>query len=359
MLSTGVSAYANVQARIRAMIGRLLSPAIFTRLNSCADLSALLPALIDTDYGSFITETGENSYSSRRIAYQIRKKMAQAFISIIKNAPDFAKPLISQLFRLYEVDNLKAILRGIQIGESWEKIRFMLFPMESFPTIPSERLVSSGDIERAIDILRETPYHRALSQGLARYLAENSLFPLEVALDLNYWQVVWQLVNELPHNDREIAQKIIGMYIDKNNLTWAARYHLYHNLSDVEIINYTLPFGYKIDDAIIRAVASGQDFTGVVSKVYPQIALMLETGGIDRNELPRVEIILNRLILSVCRSMFVGNNFNIGLPLAFLFILEFEIQDLTLLIEAKSLGIKPDRYQDQMVNAVLSPAGRA
>ena len=284
--------------------------------------------------------------------------MTQAFVSIIKNAPDFARPLITQLFRLYEVDNLKAILRGIQVGESWEKVRFMLFPMENFPTLPSERMVSSGGIERAIEILRETPYHRVLLQGLTRYLSENSLFPLEVALDLNYWQVLWQLVNELPHNDREIARKIIGMFIDKNNLTWAARYHLYHNLSDVEIINYTLPIGYKIDDAIIRAVASGQDFAGVVSKVYPQIAPMLETGGIDRNELPRVEIILNRLILSVCRSMFVGNNFNIGLPLAFLFILEFEIQDLILLIEAKSLGINPDRYQEQMVNEVLIPVGR-
>lgn len=352
MIVSGVTAYANVNARVRGMIANLLQPVSLARLAACADFACVISTLRDTDYHQYLSEVKETTLTSRRISYEIRKKLASAFITIIKSAPDFAKPLLIQLFLLYEVDNLKAVLRGMQIGESWEKIRYMLFPMLNFPTLPYEKMVAAGSIDGAIDAIARSPYHRVLTLALPRYRDEKSLFPLEVALDLNYWEVVWQQVNALPRQDKRYAREIIGMYIDKNNLTWAARYHLYHHLSEVEIINYTLPFGYRIDDTIIRAVASGRDLVDVVSRVYPPIKKMLESGGIDASELPILEITLNRLILSTCRSALLGNTFNIGFLLGFLFLLEMEIQDLTLLIEAKSLGFTPDRYIPYMINNI-------
>jgi V/A-type H+-transporting ATPase subunit C len=357
MIKGGVNAYANVNARVRGMIGTLLQPFDFARINACVDLTCLISNLKDTAYKPYLSDIKENTLTSRRISYEIRKKLTHAFKTIIKSSPDFAQPLIRQLFLIYEVDNLKAILRGIQIADGWEKIRYMLFPMENYPTLPYERMVGVGNIESAIEVIRGTPYYRVLSLALPRYRSENSLFPLEVALDLNYWQLVWQLVNALPHQDKEIARKIMGMYIDKNNLTWAARYRLYHHLSEVEIINYTLPFGYKIDDTIIRAIATGRDLTDVVVNVYPPIAQMLEVGGIDAHELPIIEITLTRMILSACKSAFTGTTFNIGFLMAFLFLLEIEIQDLTVLIEAKSLGIQTDRYIPYMINSINVAVG--
>ncbi len=352
MINSSVLAYANVNARVRGMIGKLLQPSTFARLNACSDLGSLLGTLKETDYASYLTSVKEGDLSTRRASYEIRKKLAYAFGVIIKNAPEFAQPLLRQLFLLYEVDNLKAVLRGIEIGESWEKIRYMLFPMESFPTLPFENMVRAGDIASAVEIIRHTPYHRVLSLAMERYRSENSLFPLEVALDLNYWQVVWQQVNALPHQDKEIAKKIIGLIIDRNNLTWAARYRLYHHLSEEEIINYTLPFGYKINDTVIRSIAAGKELPELLLNAYPKMAQTINLDGEVTQKLPLIEIQLTRMFLSTCKSAFVGSTFNIGFLLAYIFLLEIEIQDLTLLIEAKSLGIQQESYAPYLINEI-------
>ena len=42
-------------------------------------------------------------------------------------------------------------------------------------------------------------------------------------------------------------------------MVWAIRYRVYHHLSEEEIINYPLPFGYQVRDEDIRAIAAGLD----------------------------------------------------------------------------------------------------
>jgi vacuolar-type H+-ATPase subunit C/Vma6 len=45
-----------------------------------------------------------------------------------------------------------------------------------------------------------------------------------------------------------------------------------------------------------------------------------------------------------CLAAFIGNPFHIGLPLAFLVLSNLEIQDLTVLIEAKASGMPEEEY---------------
>ena len=56
-----------------------------------------------------------------------------------------------------------------------------------------------------------------------------------------------------------------------NNLMWAIRYRVYHKLSEEEVINYTLPFGYRVKDSDLRAIAAGADVASVITRIYPGI----------------------------------------------------------------------------------------
>lgn len=352
MSNTGVSAYAYVFTRVRGMIGKLLELDTYNRMAGCPDLFSLFGVLKDTEYGEFLLNPKENVITARRASYEIRKKLTQAFRTILKFSPENVQALLTLTFQLYEVDNLKAVLRGIEIGKSWETIRTMLFPMEDFQTLPFEELVRLGSVESAISHIPHSPYCQVLTLALNRYREEKSLFPLEVALDLDYWRKVWEQVNALPKSDREIARKLFGMLIDKNNLTWAARYRIYHHFSESEIINYTLPFGYKIDDTVIRGIASGRELPEMIEKAYPSMAVFLMHEGKAIDKLPMIEVALMRMFLQTCRSTFAQASFNIGLILAYLFTLEIEIQDITLLIEAKALGIRQERFTPYLINQV-------
>ncbi|MCI0555530.1 MAG: V-type ATPase subunit, partial [Anaerolineae bacterium] len=183
--------------------------------------------------------------------------------------------------------------------------------------------------------------------------AEQNLFPIEVALDLTYWRRLWAEAKKLTGPDREHGVKIIGSLLDMNNLMWAIRYRVYHKLSEEEIVNYTLPFGFRVQDSDIRAIAAGADIASVVTRIYPGIGDINALLENPQTGLPRLEVLLKRQVMKQCLAAFVGSPFHIGIPLAFLVMSDFEVQDLIVLIEAKSSNMPDEEYRPFLLKTDL------
>ena len=353
MASGGVTGYAAISARVRAMYADLLTPQDMMRLNDAPDFPTLFSFLKTTAYGPYLEGLKDKEIAPRRAISQIKRKLADSFYSVVQMSPENTRPLVKQLFRYYEIGNLKAVLRGLVTVSSWktdetslwDRVRDVLFPLGAASTLPAQAMIESGNVATAVDLLRGTPYEEALSFAMKRYSAEQNLFPLEVALDLSYWRRLWSEAKKLTGQDREQATKIIGSLLDMNNLMWAIRYKVYHRLSEEEIINYTLPFGYKVQDSDIRAIAAGADIASVINRIYPgipDVSALLEN---PQNGLPRLETLFKRRLIEQCLAAFVGNPFHIGIPLAFLVLSDLEVQDLIILIEAKSSNMPEDEYR--------------
>jgi V/A-type H+-transporting ATPase subunit C len=355
MPSSGVLGYAGIQARVRAMYSTMLTPVELSEILRTTNFNSLITMLRRSVYGPFLARVDDNELTPRRAVYQIKSQIADAYNTVIRVTPAPTRPLITQLYRGFEVDNLKAILRGILSGASWDRIRHVLFPLGKLAILPAQAMVDAGSINAAVEQLRGTPYYETLSHAMERYLAEQSLFPLEVALDLTYWRGIWQGINRLSKSDRQHALRIVGSLIDINNLMWVIRYRVYHHLSEEELINYTLPFGYRVRDEDIRAIAAGADIPQVVEHVYPNLsnvgALLLE----PRDGLPELEAQLQRNVVQQCRKTFIGSPFHIGIPLAYLVLKRMEIQDLTVLVEAKSSQVSTESFRPYLV---MDYAGR-
>jgi V/A-type H+-transporting ATPase subunit C len=318
------------------MYSTLLSRQEMTNLYEVPDFNSLIGLLRQTAYAPYLEKAKDKDLTPRRAVFLLRNRLADAYISIIPMLPEHSRPLLTHLLRYYELSNVKAVLRGIANQASWDKVRFVLLPLGSKSVIPAQEMVEAGTVTAAVEMLAGTPYYETLSHAMKRYSAEQSLFPLEVALDLNYWRELWHDVNHLPAEDRKEAMHILGAMVDMNNLMWAIRYRVYHNLSEEELINYTLPFGYKVRDEDIRSIAAGADIPQVVKRIYPDLADVDALLDQPRQGLPELELQLQRRIVKQCQAEFVGNPFHIGLPLAYLVLNELEIQDLVVLIEAKS-----------------------
>jgi V/A-type H+-transporting ATPase subunit C len=353
MASGGVTAYAGISARVRAMYADLLTPQDLLRLQEAPDFLSLVSALKGTAYGPYLEGLKDKEVNSRRAITQIKKKLADSYYSVTQMSPENTRPLIRQMLRYYEVGNLKAVLRALVTVSSWntdetslwDRVREVLFPLGAASGLPAQAMVESGSVGAAVDLLRGTPYEETLSFAMKRYSAEQNLFPLEVALDLSYWRRLWAEARKLAGQDREQGTRIIGSLLDMNNLMWAIRYKVYHRLSEEEIINYTLPFGYRVQDSDIRAIAAGADIASVVSRIYPglpDVNALLEN---PQSGLPKLEVLVRRQLMGQCLAAFVGNPFHIGIPLAFLVLSDMEVQDLIVLIEAKSSDVPEDEYR--------------
>jgi vacuolar-type H+-ATPase subunit C/Vma6 len=277
-------------------------------------------------------------------------------------APVQTRPLVKQLYRYYEIGNLKALLRAVVTVPTWttemslwDRVRDVLFPLGDTSVLPAQAMVESGSVAAAVDLLHGTPYEETLSFAMKRYSAEQNLFPLEVALDLSFWRRLWSEAQKLTGQDREHSVRIIGSLLDMNNLMWAIRYRVYYRLSEEEVINYTLPFGYRVHDSDIRAIAAGTDFASVITRLYPEIPDVNALLEDPRTGLPKLEILFKRRIMKECLAAFVGSPFHIGIPLAFLVLHDFEMQDLIVLIEAKSSGLSEEEYHPFLLKTNLLP----
>jgi V/A-type H+-transporting ATPase subunit C len=349
VFSTGVFGYAGINARVRARLSTLLTPEAWAELVAAPDFASLLGLLRRTVYGPYLLQVDESLLTPRRAAYQIECEMADAYRIIIRVAPPQTCPMLTLLYRDYEVANLKGVLRGIVSHAAWAQIRYVQFPFGPLTVLPAEAMVATGTVEAAIEQLRGTTYYNTLAYALERYHAEQSLFPLEVALDLSYWREIWEAIHQLPKTDRDHALAIVGAWLDMVNLLWAIRYRVYYHLSEEELINYTLPYGYRVRDADIRAIAGGADIARVVERIYPKMHdianLLLE----PRQGLPALEVQLHQRVREQCRQALLGIPFQIGVPLAYLVLKKMEIQDLTLLVEAKSSRTAPEIFRPYLL----------
>ncbi len=345
MFATGVFGYAGIHTRVRARVSTLLAPEEWTDLINSVDYSALIGLLRRSVYGPYLLRVDEQSLTPKRAVYQIESQMADTFATLIRLAPERTCPMLTALYANFEVNNLKAVLRGILAGASWDQIQYVLFPLGAFSSLPAEAMLQSGSIPSAIELLRGTPYYTPLALAMERYNQEQKLFPLEVALDLAYWREMALAITRLPRADRVQAQGTVGAMLDVNNLLWAIRYRVYYNLSEEEIINYTLPGGYRVRDADIRSIAAGGDIAQVMARIYPNLPNIASLLVEPRLGLPEVEILLQRHIIEQCRRAFIGYPFHIGIPLAYLVLKKMEIQVLTVLIEAKSSRMSVDDFR--------------
>jgi V/A-type H+-transporting ATPase subunit C len=350
-MTGGVSSYAALNARVRIMYSQLLAPAELATLGDAADLQSLVGALRHTPYGPAIGAQTERDFDASRIIFDVKGRLAENYQSVIRLAPGHARHILAQLYRRYEVSNLKATLRGVAMIDPhedwtsrWDRVRPLLFPYGAATVFRAERMLESGGIAAAIETLKGTPYYETLSAALKRYDAENSLFPLEVALDLFYWRQLWQETVKLSGLDQSQATRVVGSLLDVTNLMWAIRYRTYQHLSEEEMINYTLPFGYRVRDEVIRAIAAGIDLASLVSRLYPGIPDAGTLLGDARAGLPMLEVRLKRYVMHQCEAAFVGDPFHVGIALAYLVLHDAEAQDLTLLVEAKASHLPAAEY---------------
>ncbi|MBN2002823.1 MAG: V-type ATPase subunit [Anaerolineae bacterium] len=348
--------YAAVHAQVRALYSTLLTNETWATLCEAPNFSSLLGLLKETVYGSYLSEVEERLLTPRRVIYQANKHLAEAFQAILYLLPDAGRQLITQLYRRYEVDNLKALLRGIETGTPWDSVRYFLFPFGPFGLLPAQHIAESASVTAAVELLHETPYYDILNHAMKRYTSEQSLFPLEVALDLEYWRELWQDVNYLPNIYRTQLQCCVGTLLDVTNLMWAIRYRVNHNLSEEEIINYTLPFGYLVNDEDIRAIAAGMDIAHILERIYPELEGVAGMLKEPRMGLPQLETQLLRHIVATSRDAFLGYPFHIGVPVAYLLLAELEMQDLTVLVEAKATHTPPEAFRPFMLTACCGTA---
>src|SRR6266508_5764305 len=106
-MAGGVADYAAISARVRAMSADLLTPQDMIRLSEAPDFISLFNLLKSTAYGPYLEGLKDKDINPRRAIIQIKRKLAGAYYCVIQMSPVQKRPMVKQLYRYYEIGNVK------------------------------------------------------------------------------------------------------------------------------------------------------------------------------------------------------------------------------------------------------------
>lgn len=311
---------------------------VLRSLATTPDLEGALRLLLNTGYENQATRLLDSGPNLEGAEMMLSYSLVEAYQRVIGLFRGDGERLLAQIARRLEMDNFKAILRGKVRGEPQDTIRSVLWPVGSLSKLPTQELLLAQDVESIAAILGDTGYGRVLYNALPRYTSENSLFPVEVALDLHYYRRLWEAVEALSGQDRLIVGRMMAVRYDLLNIDWILRYRLNFGLSTEEIYNYTLPYARLIDGETIRRASSAEGIDGIVA-AFPEPYHSLLAGPASLpNPVESSALALQRYLVMVARSTLAGYPFHLGVAVSYLWLKETEIHDLRTLFEGKRYG---------------------
>ena len=345
--------YAAANARIRGLYSRLLDEATWRELVAADGFEAAISLLRATTYADIIMAAEQSGTFSLE---QIERGLAGRAAADCRRAMAFTgggtRALLEVWWQHYELENLKALFRGLDQNLAPTAIRGFLIPLGDDSTLPWEALLHEHSVPSLVDRLHGTSYINPVRAALPVYQRDGSLFAIEIALDIRYYRDLASAIKNLAGTERVEASRILGTKLDMLNILWAFRYRVYYGLSAEEIVNYTLWQAVRTDANLVRDIALGADPRSVLVRVWGEDVIDLSPFDDPDGEarmVVRLELALQRHWWRLAKQRLGGYPLGLGILLAYLVLEEIEVLDLVTLLETKGMGWEPERASEYLV----------
>lgn len=173
-------------ARIRGMRQSLLKADDYHLLVRTRGYEGLMERLRSTVYGPYLEMSGARFERHEDIVSNaLQARLEEALVSLWSLAPGTARPLLKQVFSIWEAHDIKTLIRGISRGARREEILAALIPAGEFGKGPLGILAGSPGIKELAGFLDSwaNPYAVPVKKGLPAYLKGASTIEMEVGID--------------------------------------------------------------------------------------------------------------------------------------------------------------------------------
>lgn len=350
---------------MRGLKGRLLGKAQLEGFLGATDTRAITSALSHTVYGEHLRDPMDLP----RIEHGLKQDLAVSYMKILTFLKGKSGRFLEALLGKFELLNVKSIIRWFagRDARAPGSVEPFIFSLGKYHTIPIEEALKADDLESCIALMRNTPFARPLEIGYQQYVAAGQapgpaptgkLFPLELALDLDYYERLWQALDALGPLDKHNAGRLLGIQHDITNLVWILRFKEYYDLSPEQIFQYIIPHGWKIyGDIFWKLVADSNVIGAIVAlQVSPYDDLLRSVAQVNRKGEHEVrpyvlgiEVRLLRYLYRQSLETFMKFPLQAALLVAFFILKEMEIRDIITILSGRHLGLPQERIRAYMV----------
>lgn len=216
MERSGANAY--IYGVLSGMLGKSFIGARSSRLFD----AATLPELYHTVFGTEAPLIPQMMLAAR-IETEAEKRFIDQYIKLIEMY-DKPAPLLLELLRFYDVENLKEMGASLCSGEKEcppivNLGSFKTLNYDGWPDIAAVTLLSPFEWYNKVPNIHEQQY-------------------THVRLDNQYVSMLWEAANKMPRGIRKQAVDFFRKEAVTNNIAWALRLKVYYNMEKDEIIKH-------------------------------------------------------------------------------------------------------------------------
>lgn len=328
-----LSRFDAINSKISSMHKNMLSEMDYITLVKKESVPEILTELVNMGFSENIINPSMNQIEAERALGAFRYAEIEKLLHYLDG--DY-KNFLNRFLSLKDILEVKRILRYLDLGLSDDTI--------SNEVKEKYSINESTTISSFVDSLKPTAFYRVLQS----YKDEkSSLFYMEMNLDKLYYSEIISAAEKLSKEDREIVKRVIGKKIDLLNITWIYRGIKYYSLLAEELINFCIFGGEDLNFSKLKVLSyseSTEDFVEMVMKT--KYAFVFDGENVDLYMDRRI----NRYLYYVARAEY-NKSLGIGKILGFLFLLDYEVKDLSAIIEASRFNMAPQETLKYLVRS--------
>lgn len=330
--------FGSVNTKVRCLEGDFLNPEQIIKLINCSNFTDTLDFLKNIGpYTTVFKDYNMEELSGRELENLIKKYYIKNYTSLIHYLNIRYKKLLKVMFMKFEVEDIKNVLRG-KLSRMDNLNELMTFQC-SLSNIDYEMLLKCQSVKQVVEGLKGTPYYKHICV-LANNVDSDGMFQLEMALDLVYFIKLRKLAKRLSKSDREVIERLNGIYADLLNIQWIFRGIKFYGLEPEVLFNYTIYDGWKLKKEDVKALCYSRnlnDFYRDIDKSpYKEVFEKCDSE----------EYLLEREILSYLKRVYIKckSEFKMDISIVFSYLeLSFiQCRDIITIIESKRYGLKSD-----------------
>lgn len=346
--------YLAVNSKIHSLQSYLLNDSDYNEMlqkNSVPEIARYLKD--NTVYFSLLKNIEPEEIHRRDLEVIVKQRLMNIITSLIHYLLKEKKKFVIFLLKRFEVENLKYAIRNalIEGRKCSQEIEVKLYNLGKYSSIDFKKIINTNNTDELLNIIQDSQYYEVIRNAISTQSTSyaNLIHLIENALDTYYELNLQEMAKNFNRKEYRIIMSYVGTRIDLKNMEWIVRSKMFYELSPEELYNSLIHIRQKLSFDYLRMACDTKNPEEAIDffRKSPYSSIFENLSGKD---LPfelakRIDRYFYRLV--VLRK--IENEFTIGKLLEFLYLVEYESEDIIRLVEAVRYSIESKRIPEYLI----------
>ncbi|AEC01987.1 V-type ATPase subunit [Parasphaerochaeta coccoides] len=372
-----VARYGYINARLRAKIGAFKENSLLPGMLRAETLVEAIQTLKNSRYADLVRiydQTGD----IQQVELGMLKDAIMDYHMVIDALDGVPQEIVRHLMGKLELENLKSVLRlwysNIIRHHSIASRGVYVFTDTIRYPVKWSDIINAVNWEDVLYALHDTPYRDVLAAFDEHEIEQKGLFPVETALDKDWYEELIPLIHRLTGLDRTTAHDIYTMEIDFFNILALIRYGWYYSLPSAELEHGLIPYGHVASSPRTRQYldmpVGDRNPEVLLNDRFPELAKATgmvteltsplhedgdvgDTGGRKSRAIAAQTLRIERNLLELRRKKFThilsDYPFTLGVVMAYFFLHKREVTAIRAVLNGKFYGWSEAQMREVLV----------